>query len=407
MLNDLTHMTDILAHRLADAMVLMDKRGVIIWHNEAFKLLLGEPSVSFSGMDLVKVFPVKKRNPNSTFSAPIVMLYIQGDKQLNGIYHFSRNDHAYDLDVHFIVLYEKEPNSPVLVNIRDLTKEIRDIQEIHKKELERSYMASLNIMDDLEVEKANLQKEVEKTKLNERRLQEAMNVKTEFTSTVSHELRTPLASIKGSIDIVMSGSAGQVTEDQNKFLSKAKANIDRLKRLIDDFLDFSKLESGKVSFEKQWVDLKRTVEDVIDIQRAVAQDKGLVLRSVFMDNVPHVFCDPDRMNQVLTNLINNAIKFTDAGEVEVIARVSDDENMIEVCVQDTGEGIKEEDMGLIFEKFQQVGDPSQRKAGGTGLGLSIVKEIISQHGGKIWVESEYSKGSRFIFTLPIKEERTV
>ncbi len=404
MLSNSLQIMDILSHRLPDAMVLMDRAGIIIWCNDAFKALSNHVEVTAIGLELHKIFPVRRKNANSTYTAPIVELFIKGEKNVNGIYRYTKKDNAYDLDVHFDVLDENDPKSEVLVSIRDLTSEMKDIQEKQKKELERSYMASLNIMDDLEKEKINLQREVEKTKLNEKRLQEAMNIKTEFTSTVSHELRTPLASIKGSIDIVMSGSAGDVSADQNKFLSKAKANIDRLKRLIDDFLDFSKLEAGKASFEKEWVDLKRMVDDVIDIQHAVAEKKGLVLKTDIDGILPKIFCDPDRVNQVLTNLLNNAIKFTDTGYIEVSAHILEGTDVVHVCVKDTGEGISKEDIGRIFEKFQQVGDPSHRKTGGTGLGLSIVKEIICQHGGKIWVESEVNQGSKFIFTLPLKAE---
>lgn len=240
-------------------------------------------------------------------------------------------------------------------------------------------------------------------KRGEEQMKVALEMKSEFTSTVSHELRTPLASIKAAIDIVMSGSAGQTTADQERFLGKAKTNIDRLKRLIDDFLDLSKLEMGKVELDIENCDIKTIVKDVFEIQKPVADKKGLILSMDMSDSLPLVLCDPDRINQVFVNLVSNAIKFTEKGEINVAAKLSDDKEFMQYCVKDTGEGIRQEDLSLVFEKFKQFGDPAKRKTGGTGLGLTICQEIVVQHGGKIWVESELGKGSSFFFTIPVQE----
>lgn len=236
---------------------------------------------------------------------------------------------------------------------------------------------------------------------NEKKIQAAMQMKSDFISTVSHELRTPLASIKAALDVVLSGTAGTVSEDQDRFLGKAKANIDRLKRLIDDFLDLSKLESGIVELHKAPTDMVALVNNVVDIQKAVAEKKGLALRSHMDGALPLITCDADKISEVFINFVNNAIKFTEKGEVVVEVRLVREENHVRCAVTDTGDGIAAEDLPKLFGKFQQLGDPARRKTGGTGLGLAICKEIVTRHNGRIWVESEKGKGSSFIFTLPI------
>lgn len=229
-------------------------------------------------------------------------------------------------------------------------------------------------------------------------------VQKEFTSTVSHELRTPLASIKTAIDILRSGTPGEMTPDQKNILEKADRNVSRLKNLINDVLDLSKIESGMMdwSFEKH--NINDVIEEVVDLQEAVARQKGLDLKKELDDTIPLLYFDRNRIIQVLNNLVNNAIKFTKEGGVVVLSAHKKEQNHIVVSVKDTGIGIKTEDIPRVFEKFQQLGDPAVRE-GGTGLGLSISREIITRHGGKIWAESKVGQGSHFYFILPIEERR--
>jgi CheY-like chemotaxis protein len=229
-------------------------------------------------------------------------------------------------------------------------------------------------------------------------------IKSDFTSMVSHELRTPLTAIKEAIAIVLDGSAGEINADQKEFLNMAKSNIDRLKRLIDDVLDFSKLESRRLKFKMQDADINLIIKEVTVSQKSVVEERKLYLNSELQATIPKVKLDPDRINQVLYNLIGNAIKFTKSGGVTVITRDvrQGGEDVIEVCIKDTGEGIRKEDLSKLFQKFQQLGDANQKKTGGTGLGLAISRNIVEQHGGSIWVESEYGKGSEFKFTIPVK-----
>ncbi|MFH1768105.1 MAG: hybrid sensor histidine kinase/response regulator [Candidatus Omnitrophota bacterium] len=227
----------------------------------------------------------------------------------------------------------------------------------------------------------------------------------EFSSTVSHELRTPLASIKTIVDIILSGTAGELSADQKNFLVKIKSNIDRLGRLINDILCLSKLESGKAALNILRHDINATVKEVIDVQRPVAEKKGLYLNARLLPEAARIFFDDDKINQVLNNLISNAVKFTNSGGIDVSVTADQANNNVLISVKDTGPGIKEEDKPKLFQKFQQLGDHATREMGGTGLGLAICKEIIAKHGGRIWVTSRFGEGSEFFFLLPVKERR--
>lgn len=237
-----------------------------------------------------------------------------------------------------------------------------------------------------------------------RRLKGMYEAQKEFTSTVSHELRTPLASIKSTVDLVLSGAPGPLTEDQIKFLQKSKNNVDRLNRLINDILDLTKLESGKMELQISFHDIAKIIAEDVENQRESAKAKGLSLTTDLPDGLPAIPMDADKIHQVLSNLLSNAIKFTETGGVMVACRNRTEQNHIEVSVTDSGPGIREEDKDKLFQKFQQLGDPHQH-VGGTGLGLAICKEIVGRHGGKIWVESQTGQGSCFRFVLPIEERR--
>lgn len=240
--------------------------------------------------------------------------------------------------------------------------------------------------------------------LNEK-LKSMYEVQKDFSSTVSHELRTPLASIKAAIDIVMSETPGALTDDQKKFLNKAKTNVDRLNRLISDILDLSKLEAGKAPLELAARNINEIIEEVVDTQNPVAQKKNIYLKMELDQNMIPMQLDCDRLVQVLSNLINNAIKFTNEGGITIKSEANISDNNIKVSVCDTGPGISQEDMSKLFNKFQQLGDPSTRQTGGTGLGLVICKEIVELHNGKIAIESKIGEGSNFYFILPLSERR--
>ena len=239
----------------------------------------------------------------------------------------------------------------------------------------------------------------------EKKVKEAVETKSEFLSTVSHELRTPLTAMKESVSIVLDGMAGEISQEQKDCLDIAKRNIDRLARLINDVLDFQKLEYGKMKFNMESNNINEVAQQVYETMATSAKEKEIDFMLELDDNLPKVNLDVDRITQVLTNLVSNAFKFTDKGNVTI--KTSSVDNTVKIQVCDTGSGIKEEDMSKLFRKFEQLALGGERKTGGTGLGLAICKEIIEHHGGKIWAESTPEKGSIFQFVLPIMERRRV
>lgn len=267
-------------------------------------------------------------------------------------------------------------------------------------DLSNSFNEMAEDLQKTTVSRDSLAQEVVEHKRTQEKLKEAMNIKSKFTSMVSHELRTPLTAIKEGIGIVLDGSTGPLNDDQKDFLDTAKRNVDRLHRLINEVLDFAKMESGKMEYKMLENDLNAAIKEIVEVQKTVAQGKGLYLRTELDSNLGKIKFDHDKVIQVLTNLTNNALKFTEQGGITITS--AKDGQFIKVAVKDTGEGIKEEDLPKIFQEFQQVGTDKYRKPGSTGLGLAISKEIIEAHNGKIWIESKRGTGTEFIFILPIE-----
>lgn len=225
----------------------------------------------------------------------------------------------------------------------------------------------------------------------------ATMAKGEFLATMSHEIRTPLNGIVPLLDLLRSTP---LRADQRDYLATAHQSALELLRIVDDILDYSKLEASKLELENVGLNLKDLVDSVATLMGGSATAKGLRL-GVVLDPAVRLAVrgDPVRLRQVLTNLVSNAIKFTEAGAVSIRAQVED--GSFVVAVTDTGVGIAEEDRERIFEEFQQVDSSSTRKKGGTGLGLAIARRIVELHGGRIWVESAPGRGSTFAFTLPL------
>jgi PAS domain S-box-containing protein len=239
----------------------------------------------------------------------------------------------------------------------------------------------------------------ERKKLEEE-MEKVLIIKSDFTSMISHELRTPLTAIKEGISVVLDETAGGLNENQRKFLNIAKRNIDRLARLIEDMLDFQRLESGKMIFNMHENDINEVVRELEKTVSPLAKEKGLNFALNLKSDLPRMIFDRDRIMQALTNLLNNTIKFTKNGSVVVTTGMEAD--YIKVSVADTGLGIDKEDIPKLFRQFDQLETGLRRNVDGTGLGLVISKKIIEAHKGRIGVESELGKGSTFWFALPIK-----
>lgn len=224
-------------------------------------------------------------------------------------------------------------------------------------------------------------------------------MRSDFTSMVSHELRTPLSSIKEGIDIVLEGIDGPVGEAQRDTLGIAKRNVDRLARMINKVLDFSRLESGKMEMVLEMTDMRELVFDVSQFMKRKAADRGVDLSADVPDTDVVVTCDPDKMRQVLINLIDNAIKFTESGG-HIRLCLSHPEHSVQIAVEDDGIGIKPEEQAKIFDMFIQIPHQGMWKVGGTGLGLTISQQIIRLHNGTITLTSSPGEGSTFTVTFP-------
>lgn len=228
--------------------------------------------------------------------------------------------------------------------------------------------------------------------------QAATAAKSEFLATMSHEIRTPMNGVLGMTNIMMQSS---LDDDQRNYLSTIKKSGESLLELLNDILDFSKIESGKMQLEQRSFTLKELVFDVCNLLKSNAERKGLELKLNFETELPaQLIGDSTKIRQVLVNLVGNAIKFTQSGEVDFSIDETDDLKFIKFSVKDTGIGIQKEEINRLFQSFTQLDSSTTRKFGGTGLGLAICKSLVEMMGGQIWVESSLGKGSTFYFTIP-------
>jgi two-component system phosphate regulon sensor histidine kinase PhoR len=230
------------------------------------------------------------------------------------------------------------------------------------------------------------------------RIKQLENTRREFVANVSHELRTPLTLIKGFVETLLDGAKND-PDVTARFLNTIDKHTDRLTFLIEDLLTISRLESGQIVLNQQHIQLREIVERVLDDLQSRATERKIALNNEVVENI-EVLADADRLQQVLFNLIDNAIKYgRTQGAVWITARPGEDA-MIEACVRDNGPGIPPDAVDRVFERFYRVDKARSREQGGTGLGLAIVKHIIQSHRGEVWLKSEVGSGSAFYFTLP-------
>jgi len=251
----------------------------------------------------------------------------------------------------------------------------------------------------LAIQNARLFREIEE---KGRELELASRHKSQFLANMSHELRTPLNAILGYSELILDNIYGEPTEKMRGVLERVQSNGRHLLGLINAVLDLSKIEAGQLTLSINDYSLKEVVQSVFVAVESLATAKRLALKIELPAGLPRGRGDEQRITQVLLNLVGNAIKFTEAGEVAIAA--SAENGAFTVAVRDTGPGIGVADQARIFEEFQQADNSTTRSKGGTGLGLAISKRIVEMHGGRIWVESEQGQGSTFAFTLPIKVE---
>jgi signal transduction histidine kinase len=248
----------------------------------------------------------------------------------------------------------------------------------------------------LAIQNARLFREIE---ITSRQLEVASQHKSEFLANMSHELRTPLNAIIGFSEVLTERMFGELNEKQEEYLKDIYASGTHLLSLINDILDLSKIEAGRMELELTDFDLPTALDNALMLVRERAGRRSLTLHKDVDAGIGQVQADERKIRQVVLNLLSNAIKFTpEGGRIEVGAVPRD--GSVEISVSDTGVGIAPEDQGAIFEEFRQVGT-AEKKAEGTGLGLTLCRKFVELHGGKIWVKSQLGAGSTFTFTLPV------
>ncbi|RLC67046.1 MAG: hypothetical protein DRI48_03300 [Chloroflexi bacterium] len=339
---------------IADGVVVNSADGETILVNPAAERILGAPADELVGRDYHTLFSVFDTQGREEAVAAMEALLGASTSELHKAFKMTMEIDSRVVHAHLSrVLAERDNCLGVVTVLRDVTREV-----------------------------------------------EADRMKSEFVSTVSHELRTPMTAIKGYTDLLYAGAVGPVNDDQVRFLSIIRNNADRLTALINDLLDISRVETGRVRFEPRPTQIGDVISEVVNALAGQAEAKRQTLTYEVVGGLPDVMGDRDRLNQVLTNLVSNAIRYTPiGGEVEV--RAYPVEGAVRVDVRDTGIGITPEDMGRIFERFYRADHPLVQEEAGTGLGLSIVKMFVEMHGGRVWVESEPGEGSTFTFILPV------
>lgn len=339
---------------LGEGLVAADEKGRIILANKQAEAMFEKPAFEMLGRHITEVIPIQDERGHKVAdkaSPPVVALKTGLKASMRACY--VRKDKALTpLHISVSPVFLENKIIGVIGVFRDITQE---------KELDRA--------------------------------------KTEFISTVSHELRTPLTSIREGVAQVYEEILGPVNGDQKEFLEIALDEVDRLAAIINDLLDISKIEAGKVTLRKTWIDLTELIRSVLFSYRNVMRNKNLVLEARLPDHAVEIFCDPDKIKQVLTNLLTNAHKFTEAGG-KIVLNIKEKDDEIVLSVKDTGCGIAKEYIPKLFDKFVQVGRTAGPGIKGTGLGLAISKNLVEMHEGQIWLESEINKGSVFYFTLP-------
>jgi signal transduction histidine kinase/DNA-binding response OmpR family regulator len=281
--------------------------------------------------------------------------------------------------------------TPVTVKERFAARELRELAQTFNQMAQKLSGAYQTLEEKVTSRTSELQ-------AANQELARANKLKSEFLANVSHELRTPLSAIIGFSQILLDGIDGPINDDQQQDIEQVNKSGQSLLALINQILDLSKIEAGKMELSIERVELPALVTSVLESISPLAQEKGLRIDTRFAPGLPAVEVDPARLKQILINLLSNAVKFTDRGHIEVIAQASG--RMVRIAVKDTGIGISAEAQKLIFDEFVQGDGSSTRRHGGTGLGLSIVRRLVEMHGGAITVISEPGMGSTFTFTVP-------
>ena len=385
-----------------DPLVTFDQKGIILDVNEATIRATGRSRKELIGTPFADYFT----DPERAYKGAMLVFEIGEVRDYELV--MEAKDGTETIVAYNASLYRDQAGRIMgaFAAARDITGLKRSEAEVRRERdrVKESMLKKISLLN----ERAKLIAQLGEANIQ---LRELDRLKSAFLANISHELRTPMNSIIGYSDLLLDGVDGPINEEQNKSLDKIIDNAKHLLQLINNLLDLSKIESGKIEIEAVQFNLKGLIDSVVPFFKGMITKKGLTLDIDIEENLPLVCGDEDKIKHVLINLLNNAIKFTHEGGIIIRAKISDrgiqpGESPIfaEVCVEDTGIGIKDEDLDKIFKKFMQADISASRRYEGTGLGLSIARGLIALHNGMIWVTSEYGKGSQFYFTIPLKKE---
>ena len=392
------------------AIVWTDSQGRIQWCNSTFDRLVNKPHILVLGQQLTNLLPLTINGEIVPQDLHPVVIAIETQSKNQGIYQFQYGEEELILEISWSYLHlddnseqSKSHNSAVIV-IHDITERKKSELLLHKakEELEERVQERTQ-----EIMAANAELAQRNLALAEaKKIAEAANrAKSDFLATMSHEIRTPMNAVIGMTGLLLNTN---LDEQQQDFVQTIRTSGEALLTLINDILDFSKIEAGKLDLEEQPFDLSNCIEEALNIIAGKAGEKNIELAYLIEPTVPkRIVGDVTRLRQILVNLLNNAVKFTEVGEVVVYVQANEKNTQekyeIHFAVKDTGIGIPLDKMQRLFKSFSQVDASTTRKYGGTGLGLAICKRLSEMMGGRIWVDSQVDVGSTFHFTIVTSE----
>jgi PAS domain S-box-containing protein len=353
----------------ADAIISVDLDGTVRSWNRGAELILGYTAEEIIGKHYYKIVPEELRDEAEEVRKEV---FEKGFVQNYETYRLCKDGKMIPVNVTLTAIKDSDGN---IVGTSGVFKDLTE-----KKKLEQE-----------------INKTYEKLQTAYKQLKELDRMKDEFLQNVSHELKTPLTIILGSLDLLMDEDLDNKKQELLKLYRK---NGWRLNTLVDTLLYFSKISSGAEELTMESLDVDEIVSDTISESRYLTDANEITIRASLKRDLPSIKADKDAVKQIFMNLLSNAIKFNRKGG-KIVVSAEQDKGFIKFSVSDTGIGIDKKDLERIFDRFYQVDGSVRRKYPGTGLGLAIVKKLVELHGGKIRVESEVGKGSKFTFTLPI------
>ncbi len=411
----------LIAENILDTMnelvLVVNEKGNIINVNKSVLNLLGYPKrviLNSSLERIIRLSDYKKVESEGIFtSKPFAKLFDLRRLEETEMEFVDNTGKIIPMCVSASVIYDNSRNREGIVIVARNLTEIRKLfnqLENAKNKLEEKVNERTIELENINEKLRNLlierEKAVKKIKKQNIQLKKLDELKTNFLNITSHELRTPITSIKGYIQMLIKNKFGKIDTEQKNALDIVLRNTDRLDHLVQDILDISRLSSGAMKFILMKTDIKTLVVETVESMQSIADSKNMTINTEVEEGLPMLFIDDNLIKQVFINLIDNSIKFSPDGTI-INVKVRKDKNVILSEVQDFGRGIPEGKLDKVFDTFFQVDSGMDRKFGGIGLGLSISREIILNHSGRIWVESEEGEGCTFCFILPMASVQNI